>query len=76
MVLDNGAQMWRFFPSVKLQQFENGYNSFRDLCTVYIHQAIEDIKKKDPESDEDPSLLELFFARQEFQNCRLIKLGY
>ena len=63
MYLDNGAQLWRFLPSLKLNRFTNGYDTFRDLCSVYIARALEDIKNKDPNSDEDPSLLEQFFAR-------------
>ena len=61
MYLDNGFQLWRLFPSKRLNEFENGYQTFRDLCSTYIHKAIEDIKTKD--ATEDPSLLELFFAR-------------
>ena len=63
MYLDNGAQLWRFLPSLKLNRFTNGYDTFRDLCSVYIARALEDIKNKDPNSEEDPSLLEQFFAR-------------
>jgi hypothetical protein len=63
MYLDSGAQLWRFLPSLKLNRFTNGYDTFRDLCSVYIARALEDIKNKDPNSEEDPSLLEQFFAR-------------
>ena len=63
MYLDHGAQLWRFLPSLKLNRFTNGYDTFRDLCSVYIARALEDIKNKDPNSEEDPSLLEQFFAR-------------
>lgn len=64
MHLDNGPQMWRFLPySRKLKEFEQGYLTFKDLCSIYIRKALNDIQAKDPHSDEDPSLLELFFAR-------------
>merc|ERR1712241_365432 len=63
MYLDHGPQLWKFLSSRRLKKFTNGYETFRDLCSVYISKAIEDIKNKDPNSEEDPSLLELFFAR-------------
>ena len=76
--LDNGLQIWKFLPSPKLNEFEQGYKTFRDMCVMYIEQAIKEIKEKkisknlhhhldaeevDIEGDDDPSMLELFFER-------------
>ena len=69
--LDSGLQIWRFLPSPKLNQFEQGYKTFRDMCVIYIEQAIKEIKEKkikissnEVDIDEgDPSMLELFFER-------------
>ena len=73
MYLDNGLQLWRFFPSLKLKRFTYGYETFKDLCTIYIRKALEDIKKKDTaNSDEDPTLLELFFARGCTENTAIV----
>ena len=44
--LDNGLQIWKFLPSPKLNQFEQGYKTFRDMCVMYIEQAIKEIKEK------------------------------
>lgn len=44
MFLDNGLQLWRFLPSPKLQKFTGGYEAFKELCSIYISQAISDIK--------------------------------
>lgn len=63
MYLDNRFQFWRFFPSPKLKKFTNGYNTFRDLCSVYINQALADIKAKGDDQKGDPTLLEMFFQR-------------
>lgn len=64
MYLDNRFQFWRFFPSPKLQKFTNGYNTFRDLCSGYINQALADIKNRGNEArGGDPTLLELFIER-------------
>ena len=46
--------------------------TFKDLCSVYIRRALEDIKKKDPNSEEDPSLLELFFDRGCDENTAIV----
>ena len=72
MYLDNGAQLWRYLPSLKLKKFASGYDTFKDLCSVYIRRALEDIKKKDPNSEEDPSLLELFFDRGCDENTAIV----
>ncbi len=71
MYLDNGAQLWKYFPSPRLTKFKSGYETFRDLCSVYIQKALEDLKsQKDPA--EDPSLLELFFARGCDENTAIV----
>jgi len=44
MHLDNGLQMWRYFPSPKLKKFQEGYNIFKQACTNHIYQAFDEIK--------------------------------
>ena len=44
MHLDNGLQMWRYFPSPKLKKFQEGYSIFKQACTNHIYQAIEELK--------------------------------
>ena len=66
MHLDNSLQLWKYFPSRRLNQFTSGYNTFRDMCKSYIDEAIKEIKLKQAsqmEFDGDPSMLELFFER-------------
>lgn len=66
MYLDNGLHFWKLFPTPKLKQFQHGYYTFKDLCSVYIHEALEDIRAKQgnaKKDDEDPTLLEMFFER-------------
>jgi cytochrome P450 len=63
MYLDNSLQTWRLFPGPRLRKFQRGYNTFKELSSVYITQAIKDIKAKKGEETGDPSLLEMFFDR-------------
>lgn len=63
MHLDNGLQLWRYFPSPKLRKFQEGYNIFKKACTSNIYQAIDDIKTRSQEEKGDPTLLEMFLAR-------------
>lgn len=44
MHLDNGLQMWRYFPSPKLKKFQEGYGIFKRACTNHIYQAMEELK--------------------------------
>ena len=74
-ILDNGLQMWRFFPSRRLNNFHHGYNVFRDMCKAYIDEAVIEIKKKqatDGQEEGDPSMLELFFSRGVDENTAVV----
>ena len=52
--LDNGLQLWKFFPSRRLNNFHHGYNVFRDMCKAYVDDAVIEIKKKqaNPSTDD------------------------
>ena len=64
--LDNSAQLWRFFPSKELRNFEKVLNIFKDTACKYILSTWNNIKARKEageESSEEPSLLEQFYDR-------------
>ncbi len=69
-LLDNSLQLWRMAPNLspKLGEFKVGYNTYKELSSLYIAEALDEIKKKksaneEQDVDTDPTLLERFFKR-------------